>query len=139
MEENEYIFSDGDLLDLSESAPLTEGGPLDDFLAEARVVAEAIEKTGADLSGLWPQARALFFMRGFYLLGILRGGEAYRATLLDDIPGAVERPAVPFELSEVCADLFAKELEGQPTETVRAIYQALGLTANRAERRSGWR
>lgn len=139
MEENEYIFSDGDLLDLSESAPLTEGGPLSDLLSEAQAVAGAIKKTGVDLSRLCPQARALFLMRGFYFLGMLRGGEAYRATLLDDIPGAVDRPTVPFELSEVCADLFAKELEGQPTETVRAIYQALGLTANRAERRSGWR
>lgn len=127
MDENKYIFSDGDLFDLSESAPLTEGGQLEDLLSEAQVVAAAIEKTGADLSALWPQARALFFMRGFYFLGILRGGEAYRAALLDDIPGADEPPTAPFELSDVCADLCAKELEGKPTETVRAIYRSLGL------------
>lgn len=131
MDENEYIFSDGELFDLGESAPLTEGGQLEDLLSEARQVARAIEKTGVDLSSLWPQARALFLMRGFYFLGILRGGEAYRATLLDDIPGSAEPPEVPFELSEVCADLCAKELEGKPTETVRAIYKALGLPQGR--------
>lgn len=134
MEENKHIFSDEDLLYLSESCPLSEGGTLEDFLSEAQEVAGAIEKTGVDLSGLWPQARALFLMRGFYFLGILRGGETYRATLLDDIPGADERPTVPFELSASCADLCVKDFEGEPTETVRAIYQALGLPQGRYTR-----
>lgn len=127
MDECKYIMTNSELFDLSEYTPLTEGGTLEEFLSEAQQVAGAIEKTGVDLSALWPQARALFFMRGFYFLGILRGGEAYRAALLDDTPGAEEPPTAPFELSDACADLCAKELEGKPTETVRAIYRTLGL------------
>lgn len=80
-------------------------------------------------------ARALFLMRGFYFLGILRGGEAYRASLLlNDNLNADERPTVPFELSASCADLCVKDFEGKPTETVRAIYQALGLPQGRYTR-----
>lgn len=131
MDENKYIFSDEELFELSESAPLTEGGTLEDILSEAQQVAAAIEKTGVDLSTLWPQARALFLMRGFYFLGILRGGEAYRATLLDDIPGADDPQTVPFELSESCAELCAAELQGKPSETLKAIYRALGLPQGR--------
>lgn len=129
--ENKYIFSDEELFELSESAPLTEGGTLEEFLSEAQQVAKAIEKTGVDLSALWPQVRALFLMRGFYFLGILRGGEAYRTALLDDIPGTDDLPAVTFELSEVCADMCAADLRGKPTETLRAIYRAVGLPQGR--------
>ena len=139
MEENEYIFSDEELLALSECAPLSEGSPLEDLLPEAQAVAGAIEKTGADLSRLSPQARVLFFMRGFYFLGVLRGGEAYRAMLLVDIPGEEDRDPVPFELSDFCTCLCADELEGEPTETLRAIYRAVGLPSNREERRRWWR
>ena len=127
MDENKYILSDEDLFDLSESAPLTEGGLLEDLLSEAQQVAEAIKKTGVDLSALSPQARALFFMRGFYFLGILRGGEAYRATLLDDIPGADEPPTVPFELSDSCADLCVDDFQQMPADTARALYETVGL------------
>ena len=57
-------------------------------------------------------ARALFLMRGFYFLGILRGGEAYRASLLlNDNLNADERPTVPFELSESCTDLFVQDVQ----------------------------
>lgn len=131
MNENKYIFSDEELFDLSESAPLAEGGTLEDFLSEAQQVTKAIEKTGVDLSALWPQAQALFLMRGFYFLGILRGGEAYRAALLDDIPSADDPPAIQFELSEVCAELCAAELQGKPSETLKAIYRAVGLPQGR--------
>ena len=57
-------------------------------------------------------ARALFLMRGVYFLGILRGGEAYRASLLlNDNLNADERPTVPFELSESCTDLFVQDVQ----------------------------
>lgn len=137
MEENEHIFSDEDLLYLAEYCPMAIGGTLDEFLAEAQRVAGAIDKAGVNLPGLCAQARALFFMWGFYFLGVLRGGEAYRAQLLDDLPGADEPPTMAFELPESCASDMEWQLQGTPTETLRAIYRVVGLTANRTERRSG--
>lgn len=127
MNEN-YILSNDELFDLSESAPLTEGGTLDELLDEAKEVMRAIDEAKADDGVLVDnRAWALYLMRGFYFLGILRGGEAYRATLLDDIPGADEPPIVPFALSESCTDLFVKDLAEEPSETLEAIYKALGL------------
>lgn len=128
MNENKYILPDSELIDLSEMAPLTEGAELEDLLDEAQQVAAAIEKTGLDISSLKHSPRALLFMRGFYFLGVLRGGEAYRATLLlgDDL-NADEPPAIPFELSESCTDLFVQDVQGKPSETLRAIYKTVGL------------
>lgn len=127
MNEN-YILSNDELFDLSESAPLTEGGTLDELLDEAKEVMRAIDEAKADDGVLVDnRAWALHLMRGFYFLGILRGGEAYRATLLDDIPGADEPSTVPFALSESCTDLFVKDLAGEPSETLEAIYKTLGL------------
>lgn len=126
--DEKYILSDDELFDLSESAPLTEGGTLDELLDESKEVMRAIDAAKADDGVLVDdRAWALYLMRGFYFLGILRGGEAYRATLLDDIPGADEPPAVPFALSESCTYLFAKDFEGEPSETLEAIYKILDL------------
>ena len=128
MNKNKYILPDSELVDLSELAPLTEGATLEDFLDEAQHVAAAIEKVGVDISRLKPKARALLFMRGFYFLGVLRGGEAYRASLLlNDDPNADELPPIPFELSESCTDLFVQDVQGKPSETLRAIYKTAGL------------
>lgn len=128
MNEKKYILSDDDLLELSEGAPLTEGGTLEEFLSEAEQVAEAVKKTEVSFSGLDLRAKALFYMRAFYFLGVLRGGEAYRVELLlDDDIDAEELPQVPFELSDSCADLFADDLRGKPSETLKAIYKAVGL------------
>lgn len=130
MNEKKYILSDDELLDLSEAAPLTEGGTLEELLGEAQHVAEAVEKTGERLNGMDKKARALFYMRAFYFLGVLRGGEAYRASLLlDDDIKAEELPQAAFELSDSCTELFADELRlpGKPSETLKAIYKAVGL------------
>lgn len=130
MNEKKYILPDDELLDLSEAAPLTEGGTLEELLGEAQHVAEAVEKTGERLNGMDKKARALFYMRAFYFLGVLRGGEAYRASLLlDNDINAEELPQAAFELSDSCAELFADELRlpGKPSETLKAIYKAVGL------------
>lgn len=130
MNEKKYILPDDELLDLSEAAPLTEGGTLEELLEEAQYVAEAVEKTGERLNGMDKKARALFYMRAFYFLGVLRGGEAYRASLLlDDDINAKEPPQAAFELSDSCTELFADELHlpGKPSETLKAIYKAVGL------------
>lgn len=126
--DKKYILPDDELFDLSESAPLTEGGTLDELLDEAKEVMRAIDEAKADDGVLVDdRAWALYLMRGFYFLGILRGGEAYRATLLDDIPGADAPPTVPFALSESCTDLFVKDLEGDPSKTLETIYKILNL------------
>lgn len=128
MNEKKYILSDDDLVNLSEGAPMTEGGILDDLLDEAKQVAAAVRKTGVNLSGLDGRARVLFHMRAFYFLGVLRGGEAYRVEqLLDDDINAEGPPQIPFALSDSCADLFADDLRGEPSETLKAIYKAVGL------------
>lgn len=123
-----HILSDNELLELSEGTPLTEGGTLDELLKAAEQVAEAVRKTGVSPYSLDRQARILVYMRGFYFLGVLRGGEAYRDRLLleDDID-ADEPLQVPFELSEGCAEVFAADIQGQPSKTLKAIYKAVGL------------
>lgn len=128
MNERKYILSDDDLLELSEGTPLTEGGILEDLLDAADQVAEAVRASGVNLSALDDRARSLFYMRAFYFLGVLRGGEAYRAELLlEDDAGTDEPPQVRFELSDSCADLFADDLRGEPSEVLNAIYKAVGL------------
>lgn len=97
MKEKKYILSDDELLELSDSAPMIEGGTLEDFLSEAEQVAEAVQKAKVSFFGLDLRGKALFYMRAFYFLGVLRGGEAYREELLlDDDINAEELPQVPF-------------------------------------------
>lgn len=128
MKEKKYILSDDDLLELSEEAPLTEGGTLEDFLSEAEQVAGAVERTEVSFSGLDLRAKALFYMRAFYFLGMLRGGEAYRGELLlDDDINADIPDDLSFRLESGCADLFAADLQGKPSETLKAIYRAVGM------------
>lgn len=128
MKEKKYILSDDELLELSDSAPMIEGGTLEDFLSEAEQVAEAVQKAKVSFFGLDLRGKALFYMRAFYFLGVLRGGEAYREELLlDDDINAEELPQVPFELFNSCAELFADDLRGKPSETLKAIYKAVGL------------
>ena len=73
-----------DLADLAEGVPLSEESGFVDFMSEARELTAAVKDAGICLSKTKDQrGRALFLMRGFYLLGVLRGGEAARAVLLD--------------------------------------------------------
>jgi len=137
MNAKKYILNDDELLELSEGVPLTEGGTLEDLLSEAEQVAEGIKKTEMSFSGLDLRAKALFYMRAFYFLGVLRGGEAYRGELLlDDDINAEELPRVPFELSDSCTELFADDLRGKPSETLNAIYKTVGLESSGADRRT---
>lgn len=129
MNENKYILPNDELVELSELAPLTEGGTLEDLLGEAKEVMRAIDEAKADDGVLVDdRAWALYLMRGFYFLGMLRGGEAYRAALLidndrdDDVP-----EAVPFALSKSCTNLFVRDIQGEPTETLTEIYRTVGL------------
>lgn len=112
-----------DLADLAEGAPLTEEGGFVDFMAEARALEAAIRGAGIDLTkSKDPRGRAVFLMRGFYLLGVFRGGEAARAVLLDEHP-EWER----FGLSRGCALLFLQELSGLSSFQLEANCKAIGL------------
>ena len=129
MDENKYILPDDELVDLSELAPLTEGGTLDELLSEAKEVMRAIDEARADDGVLVDdRAWALYLMRGFYFLGMLRGGEAYRAALLIDDDKVDKVPDnVPFALSESCTADFVRDIQGEPGETLTAIYKVLDL------------
>lgn len=66
MNENKYILSDADIMELSEGCPMTEGGTLDEFVEEAAVVSQAVALAGVDLKapsqlpGAVPYAGVLF-------------------------------------------------------------------------------
>lgn len=112
-----------DLGDLLEAAPLSEEGGVVEFQAEARELTAAVEDMGIHLSKTKDQrARALFLMRGFYLLGVFRGGEAARAVLLDE-----EAEKGRFVLSRACALLFLKELSGLSSFQLEANCKTIGL------------
>lgn len=112
-----------DLADLAEAAPLSEEAGAVEFQAEARNLAAAVNEMDIGFSKVKDQRiRALFIMRAFYLLGVIRGGEAARSVLLDETaePGK-------FSLSRACAMLFLDELKGMNSLALEAICQRLGI------------
>lgn len=112
-----------DLADLSEAAPFSEESGFTDFMREARELAVAVEESGIDLSKAKDKrTRALFLMRGFYLLGVFRGGEAARAVLMDE-----EAEKGRFSLSRACALLFLNELSGLSSFLLEVNCNAIGL------------
>lgn len=124
---NKHILSDKDLMELSESAPMPEGGTLEQFLQEADVVAQAVQATGVKLQQLHPSSRALFLMRAFYLLGVLRGGESYRGEMCitDDVDWEAE--CCPFALVSWAAEDMAEELNNPEIEDRNLLIQLLEL------------
>jgi len=131
LERDEYMLDDDSIRDLSEGTNYTEGGTLEGFLEEAKVVVEAIKAAGAQSDD--KQVQLLALMRGFYFLGILRGGESYRAELeaLESLKG---RPcednmlrSMSFELSAACADFFRRELEYLAPRGWEQINAILGI------------
>jgi len=113
-----------DLAELSEETPFSEGDGVIEFREEAVALAAALKKTGANLRKVQDvRRRALFLMRGFYFLGVFRGGEAARSTLL----GNDEAENGALDLSDNCAGLFMDELKALDSITLESICQGLGL------------
>ena len=50
MENQAYLLPDEEIRDLSEAAPFTEGGTVEDLLNEAAVVRDAVERAISELS-----------------------------------------------------------------------------------------
>lgn len=115
MDRNDYILDEQSLRDLADGTPCAEGAPLEDFLEEGKEVVRALDQVGAASKD--QRVRLLAMMRGFYFLGVLRGGEAYRDTLqaTEEVnePGTERAiiPPMPFALAELCAEDFVEEAE----------------------------
>lgn len=133
MRGNEYILSNEDLMELSEGCPMTEGGTLDEFVEEAAVVAQAVAVAGVDLQQLRPNSRALFLMRAFYFLGVLRGGESYREDIYvtdemdnGEISNEIREPYA-FSMVAWMAQDMADELDTPEFESRKKLVELLGL------------
>ena len=128
------ILSDEDILTLSEYTPFSEGEtvyfeddgePACGFWGAAQEVAAASAAQAAKLKT--GQARTLFHMRSFYLLGVLRGAEAYRSMLTDE---AEEHREIPFSLDELSAEDFREDLEQIPPEMFKRLCALLGIAVS---------
>lgn len=137
MNKNKYILSDEDIRDLSDLTPFAEGDPvcfLEDgdpecgFWAAAEEVAAASAVQAAKLET--GQARALFHMRSFYLLGVIRGAEAYRSMLKDE----EETLDMVFSLDSGAAEEFREDLEAMPPELFQRLTALLGMSVKWADR-----
>lgn len=130
METKKYILSDEDIRDLTDTTPFSEGesvGFLEDgdgcgFWLAAEEVAAASAAQAAKLTT--GQARALFHMRSFYFLGVLRGAEEYRHTLTDKF----ELKTIPFSLDDCCSEEFREDLENMLPEDFQRLCALLGLS-----------
>lgn len=130
MDKKKCILSDEDIRDLSDLTPFAEGDPvgfLEDgdvcgFWAAAEEVAVASAVQAAKLET--GQARALFHMRSFYLLGVLRGAEAYRSMLTDE----EETKDMAFSLDSGAAEEFREDLEAMPPALFQRLAALLGLS-----------
>lgn len=125
MNENKHILTDKDLMELSESVPMAEGGTMDAFISEAMVVKEAVEAVGIDLQKLRSRSKALFLMRTFYLLGVLRGGEAYRDAMCLEDDVDIEIEECPFSLDQNLAVMAAKELDNPGLDARKTLVEIL--------------
>lgn len=138
MNREKYILSDEAIRELTDTTPFSEGdsvGFLEDgdgcgfwLAAEEVAVASAVQaaklKTG--------QARALFHMRSFYFLGVLRGAEEYRSMLTDDM----ETQNAAFSLDSDAAEEFREGLETMKPEDFQRLTALLGLSVPWESRKS---
>ena len=119
-------LSDEELRFLSEYTPYAEGGLLSEFEEEGKRVMEALAQVNAEVTD--KRAQQLFLLRGFYFLGVLRGAEAYRNTILDTVnPDRQDAEPLAFELDEGCAQLFADDLNKLPRGELERLCSALGV------------
>lgn len=78
------------------------------------------------------QSQIVFALRAFYLLGALRGGEAYRNDLFNR-EGEPFFEKLPFELDPLAAADFAEDLEQTATEYLDKFLELVGVSVPGAE------
>ena len=101
------ILKDEEIRDLTDFVPFSEGDRLADMETELNLVKQALARaeTGPYSANAWIAA----LLRGMYLLGVMRGAEAYR-DLLGDLEGTELRPDMELRMDKGCAEEFADEL-----------------------------
>ena len=77
------LLENEELKFLSEYTPYAEGGILSEFEEEGKRVAKALAQVNTQVAD--KRAKRLLLLRGFYFLGVLRGAEAYRTVVLDEV------------------------------------------------------
>ena len=112
-------FSEGEGVGFREMSGDLAGG----FPTILRDVGAAVAGEATRLPG--PE-RVLFLCRSFYLLGVLRGGEAYRDSLECDMEAELPEP-LPFELDDFAAADFADGLLELKPEDRDKLLELLGL------------
>ncbi|MEJ5965938.1 hypothetical protein [Flavonifractor porci] len=120
------LLENEELKYLSEYTPYAEGGILSEFEEEGKRVAKALAQVNTQVAD--KRAKRLLLLRGFYFLGVLRGAEAYRTVVLDEVkPEHPDADPLPFELDEVCAQLFADGLNQLSRGDLYRLCAALGV------------
>ena len=120
------LLENEELKFLSEYTPYAEGGILSEFEEEGKRVAKALAQVNTQVAD--KRAKRLLLLRGFYFLGVLRGAEAYRTVVLDEVqPEHPDDDPLPFELDEVCAQLFADGLNRLSRGELDKLCAALGV------------
>lgn len=120
------LLENEELKFLSEYTPYAEGGILSEFEEEGKRVAKALAQVNTQVAD--KRAKRLLLLRGFYFLGVLRGAEAYRTVVLDEVkPEHPDADPRPFELDEVCAQLFADGLNQLSRGDLYRLCAALGV------------
>ena len=120
------LLENEELKFLSEYTPYAEGGILSEFEEEGKRVAKALAQVNTQVAD--KRAKRLLLLRGFYFLGVLRGAEAYRTVVLDEVqPEHPDAVPLPFELDEVCAQLFADGLNQLSRGELYRLCAALGV------------
>lgn len=130
MDEKKCILSDEAIRNLTDTTPFSESEPVGfeedgdcwGFWSAAEEVAAMSAIQSAKLTT--GQARALFHMRSFYFLGVIRGAEEYRDMLTDKF----ELNTIPFSLDDGCSQEFRESLEAMPPEEFQRLCALLGLS-----------
>lgn len=122
----DVILEDENLRFFNEYTPFAEGSGLTDFCAEAEEVVKAVAEGQAMVRD--KRARRLLLLRGFYFLGVLRGGEAYRNTMLDMVtPDQPDPEPLHLDLDKGCAQLFAEDLNSLTPGEVAQLCHSVGM------------
>lgn len=127
------LLENEELKFLSEFTPYAEGSGLADFMDEAKHVAAYMERLAGKV--IAPQAKLLAMMRGFYLLGVLRGGAEYRSEVISKLE--VEMPDLSvkeyedpvFDPDDECAADFAWDINQLTEQELEQVCKKIGLPA----------